>query len=120
MASPRMPLLSVQMPFPTADDNLYYFYAVIKAPGEPCEHAPLSMYRSQTDGVTDQTQLRTDAYAIGEALWAGDGSGAVIVDAQAALEAGDYPLHGPLLYLKADGSPAVPLAAEGRLLRWGK
>ena len=42
------------------------------------------MYRSQSDGVTDQTQLRTDAYVIGEALWASDGSGAVIVDAQAA------------------------------------
>ena len=78
------------------------------------------MYRAATDGVTDQTQLRTDAYAIGEALWANDGSGAVIVDAQAALEAGVYPPQGPLLYLKADDSPATPLAAEGRLLRWGK
>ena len=113
-------VLSVSNPFPTTDDSLYYFYAVTKAPRDPGAAVLLSMYRSQSDGVTDQTQLRTDAYVIGEALWASDGSGAVIVDAQAALEAGDYPLHGPLLYLKADGSPAVPLAAEGRLLRWGK
>jgi len=53
-------------------------------------------------------------------LWASDGSGAVIVDGKAALESGVYPPQGPLLYLKADGSPAVALADEGRLLRWGK
>jgi hypothetical protein len=80
----------------------------------------LSMYRSQSDGVTDQTQLRTDAYVVGEALWTSDASGAVIVDTQAALESGVYSPQGPLLYLKADGSPAIPLGADGRLLRWGK
>jgi hypothetical protein len=113
-------VLSVSNPFPTRDDNLYYFYAVTKAPRDPSAAVLLSMYRSQSDGVTDQTQLRTDAYVIGEAVWTGDGSGAVIVDAQAALEAGIYPPQGPLLYLKADGSPAIPLATEGRVLRWGK
>jgi Tol biopolymer transport system component len=112
--------LSVAQAFPATNDNLYYFYAVTKAPSDPGRNVPLSMYRSLSDGVTDQTQLRTDAYVIGEALWASDGSGAVIVDAQAALEAGVYPPQGPLLYLKADDSPATPLAAEGRLLRWGK
>jgi Tol biopolymer transport system component len=113
-------ILSVANAFPTADDNLYYFYAVTKAPSDPSQSVPLSMYRSQSDGVTDQTQLRTDAHVIGEALWATDASGAVIVDVQAALESGVYPPQGPLLYLKADGSPAVALAEEGRLLRWGK
>ena len=113
-------ILSVANAFPTADNNLYYFYAVTKAPSDPSQSVPLSMYRSQSDGVTDQTQLRTDAHVIGEALWATDASGAVIVDVQAALESGVYPPQGPLLYLKADGSPAVPLAAVGHLLRWGK
>ncbi len=112
-------LLAAQVQ-PASDGNLYYFYGVVKAPGEPSSTTPLAMYRAASDGVTDQTQLRRDAYVIGEALWASDGSGAVIVDAQAALEAGDYPPHGPLLYLKADGSPALPLAAEGRLPHWGK
>jgi Tol biopolymer transport system component len=113
-------ILSVANAFPTADDNLYYFYAVTKAPSDPGQSVALSMYRAQSDGVTDQTPLRTDAYVIGEAVWAKDGSGAVIVDAQAALEAGTYPSRGPLLYLKADVSPTIPLADEGRLLRWGK
>jgi Tol biopolymer transport system component len=103
-----------------SDGNLYYFYAIVKAPGEPTSTTPLSMVRSADDGVTDQTQLRTDAHVVDEALWASDGSGAVIVDAQAALESGVYPPQGPLLYLKADGSPAVALADVGRLLRWGK
>jgi Tol biopolymer transport system component len=113
-------ILSVANAFPTADNHLYYFYAVTKAPSNPSQDVALSMYRAQSDGVTDQTQLRTDAYVIGEALWASDGSGAVVVDAQAALEASAYPLRGPLLYLKADGSPAITLADAGRLLRWGK
>ena len=104
-----------------SDGNLYYFYGVVKAPVNRSSTTPLAMYRAASDGVTNQsTGLRTDAYALGEQLWANDGSGAVIVDAQAALEAGVYPPQGPLLYLKADGSPAIPLAAEGRLLRWGK
>jgi hypothetical protein len=103
-----------------SDGNLYYFYGVVPAPGEPSSTTPLAMYRAADDGVTDQTQLRTDAYVISEALWVKDGSGAVIVDAKAALESGVYPPQGPLLYLKADGSPAVALADQGRLLRWGK
>jgi Tol biopolymer transport system component len=113
-------ILSVANAFPTADNNLYYFYAVTKAPSDPGQSIALSMYRAQSDGVTDQTQLRTDAYVIGEALWAADASGAVIVDAKAALESGVYPPSGPLYYLKADGSPAVTLADGGRLPRWGK
>ena len=110
-------VLSVSNPFPTSDDNLYYFYAVTKAPRDPGKSVLLSMYRSKSDGVTDQTQLRTDAHIVGEALWASDASGAVIVDVQ---DTPEYPPHGPLLYLKADGSPAILLAEEGRLLRWGK
>ena len=110
--------LSVSSAFPSQDGQLYYFYAVTKAPRDPGSATPLSMYRAKNDGVTDQTQLRTDAYVIGEALWATDASGAVIVEARDA--AGQYPPSGPLFYLKADGSPAVPLAEDGRLLRWGK
>jgi dipeptidyl aminopeptidase/acylaminoacyl peptidase len=109
-------VLSVANAFPTADDQLYYFYAVTKAPRDPGQSVALSMYRSQSDGVTDQTQLRTDAYVIGEALWASDAGGAVIVESSAEV----YPPQGALLYLKADGSPAIPLGAEGRLPRWGK
>lgn len=108
-------ILSVANVFP-ANDQLYYFYAVTKAPSDPGQSVALAMYRSQSDGVTDQTPLRTDAYVIGEALWAGDGSGAVIVEA----EAGVYPPQGVLWYLKTAGSPAISLGVEGRMLRWGK
>jgi hypothetical protein len=103
-----------------SDGQLVYFYGVVKAPGEPTDTTPLLMARSADEGTTAQMLLRSDAYVIGEALWVKDGSGAVIVDAKAALESGVYPPQGPLLYLKADGSPAVALADEGHLLRWGK
>ncbi len=39
-----------------SDGNLYYFYGVVKAPGEPSSTTPLSMVRAAADGVTDQTQ----------------------------------------------------------------
>jgi dipeptidyl aminopeptidase/acylaminoacyl peptidase len=112
----RDAILSAASVFPAADGNLYYFYAFTPAPVDPGQSVALAMYRSASDGVTDQTQLRTDAHVVGEALWAGDASGAVVV----ASPAGVYPPQGALLYLKAAGSPAVPLAENGRLLRWGK
>ena len=31
-----------------------------------------------------------------------------------------WPYHGPLFWLPADGSPAVPLAANGANLAWGQ
>lgn len=58
--------------------------------------------------------LSTERSDIHEALWALDGSGAVIVENSThAFETG-----GPLLWLPADGAPARPLGGFGRLLRW--
>jgi hypothetical protein len=113
----------VAYPRQASDGMLYYFFATQPMPGSENEpmpgYTPLAMYRSEADGVTGQTQLRTDAYVIGDAAWAPDNSGALIVDAKAALEANLYPPIGPLLYLKNDGSTAVQVAAKGRMPRWG-
>lgn len=51
----------------------------------------------------------------GDILWAPDGSGALISDATTE-EAGRKP--APLLWLPADGSPAVELLAVGRAMQW--
>jgi hypothetical protein len=102
-------------PFQAADGWLYYFFA--QADLYPEGDVALSMYRSAADGVTGQQDLRSDVYLIGEALWAWDGSGAVIVDYSASPAV--YPRRGKLIFLKVDGSPAVQLAANGYTLRWG-
>jgi len=101
-----------------SDGKLYYLYATTS--NIPETYIPLAMYRAEADGVTGQTQLRTDAYVPREVLWSPDGSGAVIIDITQAIATGNYPDTGPLLYLKSDGSPAVPLIDNARLLRWGK
>jgi len=52
-------------------------------------------------------------------LWAQDGSGAVIVNAEEAAKANVWPLAGPLIFLKSDDGAAITLAGEGHTLRWG-
>jgi hypothetical protein len=79
----------------------------------------LIMTRSAADGVTGAVPLRADGHIIREALWAEDASGAVIVDATTQ-PAGQYSPAGPLLWLRADGRPAIDLTAQGSVLRWGK
>ena len=103
------------------DGTLYYFYGVqpIDPNGVFASAMPMTMYRAQADGVSGMKQLRNDAHLIGEVTWVPDGSGALIVDAAAAVQAQRYPVTGTLVYLKADGSPAIQLPAEGHMPRWG-
>jgi hypothetical protein len=72
---------------------------------------PVTMQRIGRDGKA--TALRSDSYALTDALWAEDGSGAVIVETTANL------VSGPLLWLPADGGTAVKLPADGAEPRWG-
>lgn len=100
-----------------SDGKLYYFFATTDLfPDQP---VPLTMTRSEPDGVTGSTALRTDAYLIFDALWDPNAAGAVIMNQDGA-DTSSYPFVTPLVWLPADGSPAVPLARQGRLLRWGQ
>jgi hypothetical protein len=70
------------------------------------------------DGASGQTALRADTHTIDTALWAEDMSGAVIMEAVSTNTSN----NGPLMWLPADGSPAVALPATGTgymSLRWG-
>ena len=109
----------VGYPHQAADGALYYFYAETNP--EPMDYqASMGLYRAEADGLTGQTKLRDVGFVPGEALWAPDGSGVLVTDVRAASQAGQYPLSGPAIYLKADGSPEVQLVDNARLLRWGK
>jgi Tol biopolymer transport system component len=72
----------------------------------------LTMSRISSEG--EITPLRMDAYALGEALWAEDASGAVIT----AMEEDDYP-SGSLLWIPSDGSEPVLLGGRGFQPKWG-
>jgi hypothetical protein len=94
-------------------DEVYFFMATAPDTGEVPDM--FKMYKAGVEGY-GMTALRTDEYAIQTALWARDGSGALIVTSSVSngIEA------GTLLWLAVDGGPAVPLPVTGaRTLRWG-
>ncbi len=99
-----------------SDGQLYFFFAT--SPSFPEGEVLLTMHRSASDGVTGRTALRSDAHAVGEALWAMDASGAAITDYTGA-DFTTYPVVGKLWWLPADGSPALALGS-GHSLRWGR
>lgn len=90
--------------------ELYYFYTSMA--GFPDGDIPLLMIRSAADGNSDRVQLRSDSLVVREALWAPDGSLALIVQ---ALQSSS----GPLVLAKTDGSPLLILANDAQDLRWG-
>jgi hypothetical protein len=92
------------------DGQTYAFLTFMENP--PYDRPiPVTMHRVSRDGTA--TPLRRDSYALYDALWAEDASGAAI-----AAEA-PRPDEAPLSWLPADGSPPVKLPASGAWLRWG-
>ena len=98
------------------DGHLYMFAE--ETTGDDYEEAAglvgFTMARAPVDDVSARTPLRPDRHAIGEALWAPGGTGAVISDARGVT----FP-HLPLLWLPADGGEVVSLSATGSHLHWG-
>lgn len=78
------------------------------------EVAPeLTMTRISSDG-SEVEPLRSDAYALGQALWAEDASGAVI-----NVMVGEAYPSGTLLWLASDDSGPVVLGGRGFQPMWG-
>lgn len=112
----------LSMPF-FAIDRLYAFVAT--APGENPVYSPAAdtsefpvlSYTMSSVPLTGGTSaaLRSDAYELYNALWAPDGSGAVI------FESSD-PSAVRLIWLPTDGSPGIELLKGTDLytVRWGK
>lgn len=100
------------------DDGQLYMFARRATTEEYAQALGLldfSMCRAPVDDVSARVTLHADSYAIREALWARDGSGAVIADAGTGTGE-DF----PLVWLPADGGAAVALRARGSHLRWGR
>ena len=94
-------------------DEVYVFMASSASPAEP--PAAFKMYKVRADGY-GTTPLRGDDHPIQTALWARDGSGALIVTSSAS----DEIQADRLVWLPVDGSPAIALPVTGlRTLRWG-
>lgn len=105
----------VGYPHPLDESTIQYFYAEVDTMMDAAD-APLTMVSAPLDHPANHTALRDEPVTLLEALWAPDGSGAVIV-----AHSGDDRITGELIWLSADGGAEVPLGVEGRLaLHWGQ
>ena len=97
------------------DGQLYFFFSNL--PAIPVSgHAPLSLVRSSSDGVTGRRQLLPQSFQnINEILWARDTSLAVLVLAPPA----DAEAGGRAEIVYPDGRPSVAILQSARDLRWG-
>jgi len=103
----------VGWPLQLPNGDLRYFYA--SSAELPDGDLPLYMVHSASDGRSGRSQLRSDAFSIRQALWAADGSLALV--AQTA--AGGEGLEGPVVLAFADGRPLQVIVDFGYALRWG-
>ena len=95
-------------------DQVYYFMATTPDPWEPPE--AFRMYRGPAAGWGGPALLREDRWPIETALWARDGSGALVATSSAA----NRVPADTLVWLPVDGGPAIALPIRGaRRLRWG-
>ena len=105
----------VDAPIIGPDGKLYFFFNNTKDNFNA--HTPLYMVRSNTDGVTDRTQLRADAFQnVNEILWSPDASFAILAYAptQDVMDGGQATIE------YVDGRPAVTLASFVLNMKWGK
>jgi hypothetical protein len=105
------PLTLISFPHASRDGALLAF--VVQTEDELYAPNP-TLHRLSPDGTL--TPLRQDHYTVGDLAWAGDDSGAVIVDITRNRQ---FPIRGPLVWLPVDGRPALDLPAFGSLPRWG-
>lgn len=101
-------------PLQTADGELYFFYA--STAELPAGDLPLFMVRSAAGQPAERELLRSEAFTnIGEALWAQDGSLALVV--QLRPEGGR---GGAVLLAYSDGRQPQRLLEDGYALQWGR
>jgi hypothetical protein len=100
-------------PLQLADGSLQYFFA--SAAEIPSGDIPLFMVRSDADGVSGRAQFRSEALGnISEALWAGEGSLALVVQTRP-----DGGTGGSVLLAYSDGRQLQLLLDAAYQLRWG-
>ncbi len=97
------------------DGKLYFFFNNL--PQIPVSgHTPLSLYRADTDGTKDRTQLSKEVFeTLNEVLWAPDASLAVIAEGPTA----DVYSGGIASIVYPDGRPDVKLVDFAQSMHWG-
>ncbi len=97
------------------DGKLYFFFNNL--PQIPTGgHTPMSLYRADTDGVKDRTQLKKDVWQnLNEVLWAPDASLAIVAEGPTP----DVYSGGVASIVYPDSRPDVMLTDFAQSLHWG-
>lgn len=114
-SGPDNPIRLFLSVFPNADGSLLSFVETADDYSELTGLPVYTMSHISPDG-SSVTDLRDAGYPLWEVLWAGDGSGAIIVDSEFNPR---FPPSGPMRWLPTDGGPVLDLPAQGRMPRWG-
>lgn len=102
-------------PIELPNGELRYFYA--NTPEDTLDELPLTLVRSEKDGVTGRVQLRSENWSLYEALWAEDGS--VVVAVEPYITDTTNRFESPIILIDATGGQIIPLVPAGYNLQWG-
>ena len=105
----------VGWPILTQEGWLQYFFANL--PDIPDAESAFVLVRSNRDGVSDRTPLRTDSFFPKEVLWSLDGKIAIMVINSPG--SSTWSPMGPIILIQQSNSIVQPLAADGYNLHWG-
>lgn len=100
-------------PSQAANGDLYYFYT--SSADIPEGDQPMYMVHTGSDGNSGREQLRSEGFSLVDALWAEDGSLALIIQI-GAVGSGN---SGPVMLAFSDGRQLIGLLDEAHQLRWG-
>ena len=103
----------VGWPLDLPNGDLMFFYS--SSADVPQVEVPLYALRAAADGISGRIRIREDALNISEALWAEDGSLALIVAARP-----DGGGSGPLVLVHGDGRQLQVLVDSASNLHWGR
>jgi len=98
------------------DGQLYFFFANSKSEQDFGTRQPLQLVKSEPDGVTNRTVIRTETYELmNEALWSPDARFVLVaIASNDSIYAG-----GQVEIVYPDGSPNVVLIPFAQRLKWG-
>ena len=100
----------VGWPFQFENGDLQFFYS--RSTGLPEGDVPLFMVKAELNTLDHPKSLREDAFLLQEALWAIDGSLAIVIPTLQGRP-------GPLVIAHSDGRSLEILFEGARMLRWG-
>lgn len=100
-------------PRQAANGDLYYFYT--SSADIPEGDQPMYMVHTGGDGSSGRTQLRSENFSLVDALWAEDGSLALIIQV-GTVGSGN---SGAVMLAFSDGRQLIGLLDEAHQLRWG-